>query len=158
MQEIRKSFLALSTLVVLSSCLFKEDDPYPPISKAKLAGCWVANAPFEGECEERCYTSGGGDYSISVSGMDKPGQLSAVEGIGKCTLSGNTLSYQTKFGNTGSPNDTATRSGDLTYTIIRDTLYSITKGGRNGYARSDSINNCKPHWRVFPKPADWDLD
>jgi hypothetical protein len=61
--------------------------------------------------------------------------------------------------NTEKPDTSIIQDAD-SYTVMRDTLFSITNGGQNlnPFARADSSNTCGPHWRIFTKPEGWDLN
>jgi hypothetical protein len=65
-----------------------------------------------------------------------------------------------RYGSSSRGIDTTLRKFTTVYTIMRDTLFSITNNGANfnPYVRADSSNTFGPHWQILPKPEGWDLN
>ncbi len=158
MNLVRKSVLVLAAALPLG-CFFDSGDEYPNLDKAALVGCWSDIRPLEGVCNERCFTSGGGQYYLHVSGLNQPGQENVGEHLGTYRVSGHVIVSTLTFANAAHPTDTSITNYEAGFTLRAGVLTEITPGGgRLSFPRSDSSRNCRPHWRVFKKPSDWDLD
>ena len=143
---------------LMAGCI-GEDEPYPPLDKAEIVGCWVLADPSTSsfECTENCY-SGTGLFYHRVNSTRATGVQGIVEFSGTYTISKNTVRLTVMTGNNVDKPDSSLKQLDDPYTIMRDTLFSITSIGLNPYVRADSSNTCGPHWQVFPKPENWDLN
>jgi hypothetical protein len=148
---------------LLAACFWEDDSPsYPSIDKDKLAGCWVYAKPHEVgfECIEACYSSKNLYYSRYSSGELPSGKMGFAEDSGSYSVEGNTIHLAVRIiDNIHEPDTTILKSQDA-YTIMHDSLYSITNQGNqlNPYARANSSNTCGPHWQIFTKPEGWDLN
>ena len=160
--------LLLMACLVFCSCDFinSNDPKYPPVEKEDLVGCWYETPPTIGNCREQCYSAKGLFYQIGLTDMGTLGIVFS-EDSGSYSLypggaiGGSNLLVKYKWVSSNKPSEVDSGGGGLEgHTIIRDTLYSIV-GGRNNLIqariRSDSLHTCRPHWRIFSRPPDWDL-
>ncbi len=158
--------LAMKALIVLSAalpmgCLFGGgEEDYPNLNKSALVGCWSDVRPAEGRCEERCFSAGGRQYDLVLSQSVEPGVQNVYETVGTYTVSGSIIASDLVSAYSVKPEDTIQFSFRAHYTLSGGILSKILPGGndRLSFSRSDSTRNCRPHWRIFKKPSDWDLD
>ena len=160
--------LILPFLMILGACsLFNNDGPkYPTLEKEDLVGCWyVPQTEGSLRCEEACYSSTNLYYAIAVYD-NTPIQFSFTEYSGTYVLyrggsvGGSDLGLGYKKVHSGNPSKIDSSGFGVGMTIVRDTLYEIAAGHHNLLLRgirSDSLRYCRPHWRIFSRPPDWDL-
>jgi hypothetical protein len=138
------------------------DDPgpdYPPLKKEQLVGCWAQVVPEVWlSCREQCFSNDGKYYDLAINLPDDQGVKNFSERSGTYRIigvNGIDFSYLVSD-NVHHGIDSSSTS--YKYTIISDTLNYITDGHPlEPWTRSDSLKNCGSHWRLFPKPADWEL-
>lgn len=151
--------LYLLSLLFLFGCTNDPGPDYPPLKKGQLVGCWVKVVPEAWlSCREQCFSDYGKYYDLAINLPDDQGAINFSERSGTYGINGlNGIDFSYMV------TDNVHRGMDSSnssykYAIIRDTLTYIEDGHPpEPWARSDSVKNCGTHWRLFPKPANWEL-
>jgi hypothetical protein len=154
------SAFLLAVNLLMSCGYFEDDSPYPPIEKEKLVGCWVA-VESRGSgwgCDERCFSTN--NFFYSRKNTDTTSVSNFLEIKGTYTVNKNRISFLVSLGNNVEKPDSSIKNWEVSYALIRDTLYSISDDEQylEPFTHANASNTCGPHWQVFPKPDGWELD
>ncbi|MDB5104888.1 MAG: hypothetical protein JWP91_2577 [Fibrobacteres bacterium] len=151
--------LAMACLLALEGCIGSEEDGYPALDRKKAIGCWVQNPGRNAaECAEFCLSATGAEYMKFVYTPGPDGKIRFAELFGTYVLSGDNVMTGSHLSRNNVDNRSDSSRSEGSYTIIRDTLNAISPNGvLDPYAHRDTVNNCGPHWQLFPRPADWEL-
>jgi hypothetical protein len=97
---------------------------------------------------------------LVITPSSEPGVSNIFELVGIYKVSGSVIDSDLLAAYSVKPKDTTRVNYKAHYTLGDGTLSEILPGGneRLSFKRSDSTRNCRPHWRVFTKPSDWDLN
>ena len=154
---IRDFLCCFGTLFGILGCTLEDPDPpsYPPLDARALVGCWQYAVPKD-QCSVDCFGRNGGYFHKSSYTVR---YLEAREDSGIFSTNKYSLNIDRIMRTTTGKNE---RNDDgLRYTIIRDTMMSITSderlgGGRMVRVHPDSFPCGLKPWTLFQKPLGWD--
>ncbi|MBF0432428.1 MAG: hypothetical protein HQK83_14180 [Fibrobacteria bacterium] len=154
---IKYIFLISVILFGFQSCLFDSNDEpdYPALERNELVGCWYKVSSDE-SCQEDCYDTLGRVYILVVE-FGQNSDTIIQEFYGDYEMDGRNsihISFERKSVN--HTLDSRTGGYPANYTIIENKL-QVLNYPFPVFIRSDSINNCQPHWRLFDQPNNWYL-